>query len=724
MNIADPIRLGGFDAPNRLVFGPHETNLARDRSISDRHVAYYARRATGGAGIIVTEEASVHDSDWPYERAPLAADSAPGWHDVAAAVHAGGAGTLVVAALGHSGGQGSSAYSQEPLLAPSRVPEVNTREVPKWMEATDIAAVVDGFALAAGLAARSGMDGVEVNAGQYSLVRQFLSGLTNLRDDEWGTDKLRFARDVLTAARHGLDTGTRTGPRRILGLRLSCDELAPWAGLTPESAAQVAVALAPMVDYLVVVRGSIFTAAATRPDFHEPAGFNRELCALIRTALRDADIDTPVVLQGSVVDPDMADSALDDGTCDLVEMTRAQIADPALGAKVAGGRRAEVRPSIRSNQMTMVRDARNPIVTCEGEPSSGHETDDPSPLPDGPIDPIGEADRTGRGVLVVGGGPAGLEAARVAAALGHPVRLVEATDRLGARMRFPVPGSGNPDAHLLADWLEAEARRLGAVITTGEHIGADDVVAALGAGEAVIVATGSANGTPGYTVAKGGAARIVSAADLCAHWASGASAGEPRFRDEPPPEEIEPGGETSDVASTDASGGTLRAVEADETIVVLDPIGGPIGVAVAEALSRRPGARIHLVTQDHLAGNELARSGDLAPANARLQQAGVVIERRSIPRRVAKPTRSGRSRVTIEDRFTGATRTIDADRIVDAGFRLPDTTLIEAVAEALDAPVEDADVHVIGDAVAPRTVHEAILEARRAVVQIHEGRRA
>ncbi len=130
------------------------------------------------------EGASVHESDWPYERAPLAARCRDGWASIAAACHPHG--TLVIAALDHAGGQGSSAYNQRPLWAPSRVPEVNTREVPKWMEADDIDAVVDGFASAAKLAAEAGCDGVEINAGQHSLVRQFLSGLTNQRDDEWG----------------------------------------------------------------------------------------------------------------------------------------------------------------------------------------------------------------------------------------------------------------------------------------------------------------------------------------------------------------------------------------------------------------------------------------------------------------------------------------------------------------------------------------------------------
>ena len=335
MQLLAPLSIGTVTARNRILFGPHVTNLGDDdRRIGDRHVAYYRRRAVGGCGLIVTEEASVHESDWPYERAPLAARCAEGWSRVAAVGHDDGA--LVVASLGHAGGQGSSAYSQRPLWAPSRVPEVNSREVPKWMEAGDIAEVVAGFAAAAKLAAQAGVDGVEVNAGQHSLVRQFLSGLTNHRDDEWGQDRAHFARQVLAAVRAAL------GPDRLLGLRLSCDELAPWAGITPEQAPSLAAGLADGVDYVVVVRGGIYSAEQTRPDLHQPPGFNVEVCRSVRAALPEG---IRVFLQGSVVDPARAEWAVTDGVADGVEMTRAQIADPDLVLKLRAGT-PEQRPPL------------------------------------------------------------------------------------------------------------------------------------------------------------------------------------------------------------------------------------------------------------------------------------------------------------------------------------------------------------------------------------------
>ncbi len=234
MKLLEPVAIGARTAPNRVLFGPHVTNLGDGRALSERHVAYYRRRAEGGVGVVVVEESAVHLSDWPYERSPLASSARVGWGAIADACHP--FGTLVLAALGHSGGQGSSAYSQRELWAPSGVPEVNTREVPKVMEPADIDAVLAGFVDAAGAAVAAGCDGVEINVGQYSLLRQFLSGLTNQRDDEWGTDRAKLVRDVLAAVRAEIGDA-------VLAVRLSCDELAPWAGLVPEAAADLAADL-------------------------------------------------------------------------------------------------------------------------------------------------------------------------------------------------------------------------------------------------------------------------------------------------------------------------------------------------------------------------------------------------------------------------------------------------------------------------------------------------
>jgi len=654
MKLLSSVRLGNVEASNRIMFGPHTTNLGTGRAISGSHVAYYERRAVGGAGTIVVEEASVHQSDWPYERAPLASECAAGWGVIADAC--GPHGALVIGAIGHSGGQGTSHWSQAPLWAPSDEPEVNTREIPKIMEVADIKMVIDGFGAAAALASKSGLHGVEINAGQYSLVRQFLSGLTNRRTDGYGNDKLRFAREVIEAARSGMDDG-------IVGLRLSCDELAPWAGITAESAVEIAAALAPLVDYLVVVKGSIFSVSATRPDTHEPAGFNLDLARDIRSGIKNDSLgdSIPVVAQGSIVDVGQAEWALGDDRCDLVEMTRAQIADADLVRKMATDP-ARIRPCILCNQTCQVRDNRNPIITCVVDPRSGHELDDPAPCTITNLVP-GDPGGTRLRVLVIGGGPGGLEAARVAAARGHQVRLMEASDELGGMVRTAAAGWQRQSLGSIVDWLESEVRRLGVDIVTGYRVGAADIETHDGP---VILATGSVEG--------------------------------------PPPALTDPGAEliTAPVLLDAARRGDLDDLAPlDTAVVLLDPIGGPIAVSIAELLARH-GRQVSIITGDAFAGQMLALTGDLAPCNSRLAQLGVEIVRR------VKVKAIGRSSVTVEHVHSGAEMVLGG-LIVDCGPRLPDTSLW----------FETGGQHQrVGDAIAPRTIHEAIREARRVVLDM------
>jgi 2,4-dienoyl-CoA reductase (NADPH2) len=611
------------------MFGPHVTNLANDdRTFGARHVAYYERRARSGCGVIVTEGASVHDSDWPYERAPRAESCASGWSNIADACHSHG--TMVVASLDHAGGQGSSAFHQSPLWAPSRVPEVNTREVPKWMESSDINSVIGGFIGSAQIALEAGCDGVEINAGQHSLIRQFLSGLTNHRTDEWGLDKTLFARQIIDAVRKA------AGASAVIGLRLSCDELAPWAGITPEIAAQLAPRLvAEGIDYLVVVRGGIYSAEKTRPDFHEPVMFNHDLCAAIKSHLK-----VPVFLQGSVTNVELAEEALSSGVCDAVEMTRAQIADAELVSKLHRRIPKRIRPCILCNQTCQVRDVRNPLVTCVLDPTSGHETTEPQwELP------AAES----RNVTIIGGGVAGLETARAAALRGHQVIVLERNQNLGGLGAVAGPGKA------FIDWLVSECEQSGVEISTGVEWDTNSrEFGKHSRTDVVVQCTGSMPGIRGYQILP--AAIVIDIAEL-------------------------------------RRGHSQIPNEGD--VVVQDPIGGPIGVAIAEEL----GHRAILITPDHIAGNELSRTGDLAPANVRLARSGVRIIRRALLRTVT-PTH-----VEIEDRFTGQSSLVPCVAVIDCGYRLPTASI--------------ADAHIqVGDCVTPRTILEAVLEARRAAVAV------
>jgi 2,4-dienoyl-CoA reductase-like NADH-dependent reductase (Old Yellow Enzyme family) len=705
------VRLRGRSAPSAVLFGPIETNLAAGRALSARHVAFYRRRAEGGTGLLVTEIASVHGSDRPYERAPLATECGPGWAATVEACRPHG--TLVLAGLGHAGGQAAPGWRpggdhRTALWAPSRVPDVVSREVPAPMEQPEIDELVAGFGAATRAATAAGCDGVEVNAGQHALLRQFLSPLTNHRTDGYRVDRARLLVEVLTEVR------TALGGSGLLGLRLCADELVGPAGITPEGTAALLPALAPLLDYLVPVRGCALSVSATRPDLHTPPGFNRALCAGIRAASRGLPPHwlppggplpggvppggvplgglPPVVLQGSVVDVGMAAEALRPSgggapVADLVEMTRAQLAEPDLVALVRAGHPGRIRPCTLANQHAWVRDPRNPVISDEGEPATGHETEEPPVrcvLPAGSGSPARE-------VLVVGGGPAGLEAARVAALAGHRVRLVEAAGRLGGALRAASVVHGRDRLGLLADWLVAEVSRLGVAVRTGAGCTADELARAVRDGVAVLLCTGSRPDRPGFTVGPG--AVVLPAAEFeAAVLAAGSGV-------------VAGAGFVAGVGCLGGvglgGGGTLevlrgRAPGGEPSVLVHDPVGDWTGVGIAEQVAAA-GVPTALVTPDPVAGTQLSRTGDLADANTRLHRAGV---RRELYARL-DGVRDGRA--GLRDVHTGEVRTVAANLVIDCAQRLPEDTLWLAHPELARA----------GDCVAPRTVHQAVLEGRR-----------
>jgi 2,4-dienoyl-CoA reductase (NADPH2) len=548
----------------------------------------------------------------------------------------------VLAGLGHAGGQGSSANSQSVLWAPSGVADAINREMPMAMGQAEIDQLVAGFAGAARLAAEAGLDGVEIDVGPISLLRQFHSGLTNLRADAYGTDRLRLTTEVVAAVRQAL------GQDRLVSVRLCCDELAPWAGITPDQAADHLVTLAAEVDLVVVVRGGPFSVSAYRPDAHTPATFNADLCRRMRDA---AGARVPVVLQGSVIDPGAAQAALDDGTADLVEMTRAQIAEPRLVTRVRQGAAHRARPCILCNQACRVRDNRNPIVSCVGEPRSGHETTEPTTEGTDPV--------TGE-VLVVGGGVAGLECARVLAGRGHRVRLVERGPRLGGVVAAAPVGPGRARMAALPGWLESECRATGVEIELGTEVTPADLDDATARGAQVVIATGA----------------------------------------RPRPVDVPVDGTVTVVDGLSALGGGAARLP-DGPVVVQDPVGGPIGVGVAEWLAGE-GRRVSIVTPDPIAGTLLAITGDLADANTRLQRAGVRRELRAILR----GAKGGRAQ--LDDVWTGERREIEVAVIIDCGHRLPEESLYQARPGTPRA----------GDCVAPRGLLEAVLEGRRRALEV------
>jgi NADH:flavin oxidoreductases, Old Yellow Enzyme family len=640
-----PLQLGSRSAANRFVFAAHQTNFATHHRFEKRHAAYYAARAAGGAGIIVLEGSVVHPSDWPYEYALFGYDAAivDGYQLVADAVHRHGA--LALAQLTHSGMQGSSHYSQLPLWAPSPVPEVNSREMPKEMEEDDIAAVVEGFVQVARYAMAGGLDGVEINAGQDSLIRQFMSALTNQRSDGYGGElehRLRFARSVLQEVRNAV------GAAGIVGLRLCGDEYAPWAGIKPEDAAEIASLLAVdgVVDFISVTSGSIFSGHMTRPGLYAPPGFAAHLAGVIKQA-----VSVPVFAQGSIVDSAMAAALVRDGGADAVEMTRALIADPELPVKVRGGNFAAVRPCLLTNQDNVIGLVQNPRLSCVNNPAAGYEaTVEFAPLTRAPLH---------YRVLIAGGGPAGLEAARVAALRGHAVTICERDDRLGGAVRLAAGAPGRDRLALAVDWLEGQVRRLNVTIRTGTEV--TPALVAEEQPDAVIIAVGGRPGIlPRITFTDGMPVRT--------------------------PREL--------------LAGNVSTIPGKA--ILLDAIGDQVGMEVAEWLVER-GWRVEVVTRDMFVGQRLTQSLELTPWNQRAAAKGIAFRPQIAVRTVNGHTVEG---VDIYDR-----RPVVLDGVtlvVPIAHEEPDEDLYFAL------KAKGQRVFRAGDCIAPRYISQAILEGYRA----------
>ncbi|TFV54249.1 mycofactocin system FadH/OYE family oxidoreductase 2 [Geodermatophilus sp. DF01-2] len=469
-HLVAPLRVGPVALPNRVVFPAHLTNYAVDGLFTERHAAYYAARAAGGAGLVITEELSTDPADRPYEKLVRGYDPAvlPGLRRVAEAVHAHG--VPVFAQVNHNGGQSDSLHTRAPALAPSPVPDPLFREVPREVTGADIDRLVAGYADVAARCAAAGFDGVEVQGSQSSLVRQFLSRATNRRTDRYGgplEHRARFLVEVLTAVREAL------GPGRALGVRLA-DEEGVDGGTTLAEAVATARLLADrgLVDYVSTTVG-VATTTLDRvvPPMTTPPGYARYLSAAVRAA-----VDVPVAGVGRFLTPAQAGQALADGHCDLVGAVRAQIADPEFAAKALGGRDGEIRRCLGCNSDCVGRVGLNRPLGCVTNPRAGREA--PLPVP-----------RRRRRVLVVGGGPAGLRVAATAAARGHAVTMWEQQPQTGGAIRVAASAPGRDGLRPLVDDLAGECARAGVAVRTGVRATAEGVRRE--APDVVVLATGA-----------------------------------------------------------------------------------------------------------------------------------------------------------------------------------------------------------------------------------------
>ncbi len=638
-----PLTIGPRTARNRIIFGSHTTNFARHNMLSQQHADYYAARAEGGAGMIVLEEHIVHNSDLPYERAVLGylPDTPDAIKSVVQRIHQHD--TLALVQLNHNGQQSTSDHNQRELWGASPVPNVSSREVLKEMELADIRAVIDGFGLVAKYAKQGGVDGVELQVSDSSLLRQFLSPLTNQRSDTYGgvlDNRLRFLQETIEAVDNAIGSDT------ILGLRFCADELAPWAGLTPEQSIEIARLLVATrrINYLTVTMGSIlstnmFPFTAT---MHVAPGYAVHLATAIK-----ATVNIPVFAAGRIMNAAQAERILAEQQADGVEMIRPLIADPMLPRLSHNGKATQVRPCIFCNQGCQVRSAMNVTLSCNVNPDVLHSS---------PVEPT--ATRTsGLPVCIVGGGVAGMEAARTLALQGRRVILYEREAILGGTVALASNGAGRAELGLISDYLIAELERLGVEVHTG--VEATPQMLMEQRFSAIIIATGAHTGTgllpiPGHDLPHVTDVRRVLAGEVI-------------------------NGQRVVVIDESDSHGVLSAIE----------------------LLASQDKQVEVVTEDWYIGRDLVATQDLTGWMQRTLPHNVVHTPHTSVVRIEP------NGVIVADKYADGERLLPADIVVLGTYERPSSTLYDTLKGRVQR------LYRIGDCVTPRRIEQAIAEGRQ-----------
>jgi len=470
-----PLKIGNITVKNRIVFSAHLTNYAEDFLPSERHLYYYRERARGGTGLIITEEQSTHPTDHPYEKLIHAFHRRviPHYRRITGAVHA--EGVPILAQINHNGGQSSSMFTRLPAWAPSALADPLFREVAKAVEHEDILEIIQGYARVAAYTREGGFDGVELQCSHSSIVRQFLSRNTNQRTDEYGgslENRARLLREIIAAIRN------ETGRDYVISVRLCGDELIR-DGITLDET--VAVAQLLEADGLIdLINTSIGTATQTLYMIEASMRIRPDYALFIPSALRKA-VRLPVIGVGRIKDPIQAERVLSEGHADLVGIVRGQIADPEFARKARENRTGDIRLCLSCNQECVGRMGLNRWMGCIETPAAGQEKH----YGIGTLSTVAAPKR----VLVIGGGPAGLKAAAVAARRGHRVILLEKEARLGGQVVWAVRVAGRAEFGDIVRNLLHEIEQLDVEIRTGTTATLDSVLAAKP--DAVIVATGS-----------------------------------------------------------------------------------------------------------------------------------------------------------------------------------------------------------------------------------------
>lgn len=479
-NLFSPIQIGNMTVRNRIVNTAHGTNFARDHMVTDRHIHYHVERAKGGVGMSIMEATSVHPSYdigvmntiWSFDERNI-----PWFRRLSRAVHQHQAKILVQ--LNHGGRQSSNSETMMPSMAPSPVPSPDLwetgAEVPHEMDEDDIMEIVRAFGQAAAVVKEGGMDGVELHGGHGNLIQQFMSPWVNRRGDQYGgniDNRLRFANQVIGEVRRNV------GDEFVVGMRISGDEFVS-GGLTLDDMQEIARRLAAtgQIDYFNVSNSTysdVKSMTAHIPSMYVAPATYSYLWEGIKNA-----VDIPVIGVGRINTADLAEWVLAERKADMVGMVRELIADPYLPNKAREGKLDDIRACVACLESCIGRLERGLSISCIYNPVSGREREwsDLKPA------------STRKSLFVVGGGPAGLEAARVAAVRGHEVTLFEKSEQLGGQVKTAAQAPYREEFGGIVGYLESQVRKLGVDVVLGKEASEEMILEANP--HAVVIATGS-----------------------------------------------------------------------------------------------------------------------------------------------------------------------------------------------------------------------------------------
>ncbi|MEN8246933.1 MAG: mycofactocin system FadH/OYE family oxidoreductase 2 [Thermodesulfobacteriota bacterium] len=638
-----PLKIGPKVVPNRINFAAHLTNLSENHQISEDHLCYYEARAKGGCGLITTEELTVHPSDLAYDKLvdAFVPEVVPGFKRLTDVVHRHG--TCIFAQLNHNGMQADGKISRLPVWGPSPGKDPLFRETSKAMTIDDIQECIDYFALSAQHVKEGGFDGIELQLGHSSLIRQFLSPASNCRNDDYGGSfdkRMRFALEVIRAVREAV------GDELAVGVRLNADEMHPDGGITHEEAKRIAIGLegTGQIDFIDISLGTFHNLFLVEGSMHTPLAYTAPLSAGIRSV-----VSLPVYATNRINDPHMAEKILEEGKGDMVNMVRALIADPELPNKAREGRPDDIRQCIACNQGCIGRMGMGYTIGCMQTPVTGNEKT------------LGQGTMTlceiPKKVVVVGAGPAGLEAARVAALRKHRVVVLEKEDEVGGQNLLAAKVAGRQEIQGVTRWLIGQVEKLDIELRLGTEATLETITAE--APDAIVVATGSVpreNPFPG---------------------------------EYGPPDVIN----TWQVLNND--------VEPGQKVLFVDLNGHHHGTGTAELLADQ-GKTVHMLTPALFPGSALGPLQDLYLTRQRLERKGVTYT-------------PDIAVLEIQGRLVKGLNVYSNEMIDFDGY---DTVVLAAGNVAEDALYFDLkgkvkEIYRIGDCVAPRLTDSAIADGHR-----------